>query len=82
MGECAFCGDSDRAGRTTTECAPSYGGVHEVLGSSERSESPLSQGNHTHTFVRVPKILYQVPINLVEKRSNNRVIERKNGQAQ
>jgi hypothetical protein len=35
----AFCGDSARAERMTTECVPSYGGAHEELGSSERPES-------------------------------------------
>jgi hypothetical protein len=53
MGLCTFCGDSDCASRTTTECVPSYGGAHEAMGSSERPESPQSQGNHPHTFVRV-----------------------------
>jgi hypothetical protein len=53
MGLCTFCGDSARAERMTTECVPSYGGAHEAMGSSERPESPQSQGNHTSTFVRV-----------------------------
>jgi hypothetical protein len=53
MGLCTFCGGSDRTGRTTTECVPSYGGAHEAMGSSERPESPQSQGNYPHAFVRV-----------------------------
>jgi hypothetical protein len=51
MGLCAFCGGSARVERTTTECVPSYGGAHEVLGSSERPESSQSQGKHPPTFV-------------------------------
>jgi hypothetical protein len=54
MGVCSFCGDSARAERLTTECVPSYGGTHEVLGSSERPERPHNQGNHPHTFVATP----------------------------
>jgi hypothetical protein len=30
MGVCAFCGDSARAERMTSECVPSYGGAHEA----------------------------------------------------
>jgi hypothetical protein len=57
LGLCAFCGDSARAERMTTECVPSYGGTHEELGSSERPESPQSRGNHPRTFVRVVKVM-------------------------
>jgi hypothetical protein len=32
MGGCAFCGDSARTERLTTECVPSNGGAHEALG--------------------------------------------------
>jgi hypothetical protein len=59
MGLCTFCGDSARAERLTTECVPSYGGAHEELGSSERPESPQSQGNHPHTFVTARKSFEQ-----------------------
>jgi hypothetical protein len=36
----------------TTGCVPSNGGAHEALGSSERPESPQSQGNLPSAFVR------------------------------
>jgi hypothetical protein len=53
MGVCAFCGDGDCAQSHDLECVPSYGGAHEELGSSERLESPHSQGNHSPAFVPV-----------------------------
>jgi hypothetical protein len=53
MGLCTFCGGGARVERITTECVPSYGGAHEELGSSERPESPQSQGNLPSAFVRV-----------------------------
>jgi hypothetical protein len=46
---CAFCEDE------TTNVSRPYGGAHEVLGSSERPESPHSKGNCSLTFVTARK---------------------------
>jgi hypothetical protein len=54
LGVYSFCGDSARAGHTTTECVPLGSGAHEVLGSSERPERSHTQCNHPYAFVPTP----------------------------